>query len=54
MSTSLDRVRPVLQALPFVLKTESKRQLKMDLEAKLEDIGRSQDLLKQEGVLVSL
>ncbi|CAK0785311.1 hypothetical protein CVIRNUC_008518 [Coccomyxa viridis] len=43
-----------LRALPFVLKTESKRQLKVDLEAELEEICRSQNLLKHEGVLVTL
>ena len=51
---ALKNIQIVLQALPFVLKTESKRQLKVDLEAKLEEICRSQNLLKQEGVLVTL
>ena len=40
----------MLQALPFVLKTESKRQLKVNLEARLEEICRSQHLLKQRRV----
>ena len=48
------KMQIVLQALPFVLKTESKRQLKVDLEAELEEICRSQNLLKHEGVLVTL
>ena len=48
------KMQLVLQALPFVLKTESKRQLKVDLEAKLEELCRSQNLLKHEGVLVTL
>ena len=52
--STLDKVQNALQALPFVLKTESKRQSKVDLEAKLEEICRSQNLLKQETVLVTL
>ena len=51
---ALDKIQTVLQALPFVLKTESKRQSKVDLEAKLDEICRSQNMLKQEGVLVTL
>ena len=43
-----------LQALPFVLATQSKRQLKANLEARLEELTEYQTLLQQEGVLVRL
>lgn len=43
-----------MQALPFVLATHSKRQLKADLEERLQEISTNEKLLQQEGVLVGL
>lgn len=45
---------PHVQALPFVLATQSRRQLKADLEARLQEIIESEKILQQESVLVSL
>lgn len=43
-----------IQALPFTLATQRKRQLKADLEARLQELTECHTLLRQEGVLVSL
>ena len=43
-----------MQALPFVLQTQSKRQLKADLEARLQEMIEFEKLLQQEGVLVRM
>jgi len=43
-----------MQALPFVLQTQSKRQLKADLEARLQETIEFEKLLQQEAVLVRM
>lgn len=43
-----------MQALPLILQTQSKRQLKADLEARLQEIIEFEKLLQQEGVLVRM
>jgi hypothetical protein len=43
-----------VQALPFVPATQSRRQLKADLEARLQELIESEKILQQDSVLVSL